>query len=248
MKTAIRLVSIASVILALAPFARATVTETFKQTYPLAADGVVSVENVNGSVEITAWDRPEVALEAVKSAPDDEDLKRIHVVIEAAPSRLSIKTQYEKKHSFFGDSRGDVAYKLMIPAGASLKGVDVVNCDVIVRGVKGATDLHSVNGKIDATGLAAAGKLSTVNGSIVAQFDRVADKISLESVNGSCRLEVPKDAGFELRASSVNGSTSCSLPVTLEKSGHHNLRGTVGAGGPEVSLESVNGSLEVKAK
>ena len=193
-----KLIALLTAILSIGSIARATVTETFKQTYPLAADGVVHLENINGTVEIKAWDKAEVRLEAEKSAPDDEYLKRIHIVIDATPNQLSIKTQYEKKHSFFGDTRGDVTYKLMVPAGASLKNIDLVNSDLIVRGVKGPTNLHTVNGRLEATGLASGGRFATVNGSIDVQFDNLAtkDDITLETVNGSCEITVPKNSGF----------------------------------------------------
>jgi hypothetical protein len=236
-------------LLFVAGIARATVTETFKQTYPLTADGVVQLENVNGAVEITAWDKSEVALEAEKSAPDDEYLKRIHIVIEAASDRLSIKTQYEKKWSFSGNDRGEVHYKLKVPAGVSLKKIAVVNSDITVRGVTGAVELETVNGGISAAGLAGAGHFNTVNGSIAVEYTKLAasGKIVLDTVNGSCRISVPKTAAFEFVADSVNGGISCDLPITLEKSGRHHLRGTVGGGGPQISMDSVNGSLTVKA-
>jgi hypothetical protein len=51
---------------------RATVTEKFAQTYPLAADGIVRIDNVNGFVEVVGWDRNEVSLEAEKRAPDED--------------------------------------------------------------------------------------------------------------------------------------------------------------------------------
>ena len=40
--------------LVLVAAARASVTETFKQTYPLNADGTVHLENVNGDIDIVA--------------------------------------------------------------------------------------------------------------------------------------------------------------------------------------------------
>jgi hypothetical protein len=236
--------------MSISSIAHATVTETFKQTYPLAADGIVHLENISGPVEITGWDKSEVSLEAEKSGPDDEDLHRIHLVIAATPARLSIKTEYEKKWSFFGNTRGEVRYKLMVPAGASLKKIDVVNSDITVRGVRGSVELDSVNGRIEATGLAAAGRFDTVNGSVAVQYDSLntSDKIVLDTVNGSCEITVPKDAGFEIRADTLNGSISCDLPIKIEKSGHHHLSGTVAAGGTEIALDSVNGGLAIRAK
>ncbi|MBI2515294.1 MAG: DUF4097 family beta strand repeat protein [Opitutae bacterium] len=237
----------------LAPFASATVTEKFSQTYPLAADGTIHLDGVNGSVEITAWDRNEVSLEAEKRAPDEDNLRRIRIEVDATSGRLAIKTRYEKKHGFLwfaGNTRGEVRYKLMVPAGARLDKIDVVNADITVQGVKGYVNLDTVNGAIEARGLGNAGRFDTVNGSIKVDYDsfKFAGKVVLDTVNGSCRITVPKDAGFELNADSVNGRIHCDLPITLERSGSRHLRGTVGGGGVQLKLDSVNGSLTVNSK
>ena len=35
-------------------------TEEFHKVYPLSAQGRIDIENINGPVHITGWDRPEV--------------------------------------------------------------------------------------------------------------------------------------------------------------------------------------------
>src|SRR5947209_5220340 len=42
--------------------------EEFHQTYPLTANGRVSLENINGGVHIAVWDQNEVKVDAVKRA------------------------------------------------------------------------------------------------------------------------------------------------------------------------------------
>ena len=44
--------------LLLAASAHAQVTQDFHRTVPLSANGRVSLDNINGNVEITGWDRP----------------------------------------------------------------------------------------------------------------------------------------------------------------------------------------------
>lgn len=240
---------LASFLLALP--ASAKVTETFRQTYPLTADGVISLENVNGDVEIVGWDKNEVSLEAEKRAKTDKDLARIEIEIDAQPTRLTIKSKHERKFNFLGNwPNGEVRYKLMVPAGASLKKIDTVNSDITVTGVRGPVDLDTVNGTIEASGLTANGRFDTVNGSITVDYDSLPEgtKVLLDSVNGSCRIKLPKDASFNLDADNVNGRVTCDFPITLEKTGRHHLRGKVGNGGASVRLDSVNGSLRVNSK
>ncbi len=228
--------------------ASAKVTEKFSQTYPLAANGTIHVGNFNGSIEIVAWDKAEVALEAEKSANNDEALARIHLKIDSGPTRLKIKTEQDKSWKFWDTANAAVHYKLMVPAGVSLDKIEVVNSDIHVTGVKGSVDLETVNGSIDAKNLGSHGKFETVNGSITVVYATPPthdDEISLETVNGSCTLKLPASASFRLEADTVNGRVNCDFPITLEKSGKHDLRGTVAGGGAEVKLESVNGGLSV---
>lgn len=225
----------------------AKVTEKFSQTYPLDPSGTISVSNVNGTVEIVAWDKPEVALEAEKSAKDQDALSRIELKIDAAPQSLRVKTVYEKRWKFWDNAQASVHYKLMVPAGATLDKIDVVNANIHVTGVKGRVNLDTVNGSISASGLTGSGRFDTVNGSIEVGYAALpaAGEVSLDTVNGSCALKLPANAAFRLDADTVNGHIGCDFPITLESSGKHSLRGTVNGGGITVKLDSVNGGLKV---
>ncbi|MBX3735124.1 MAG: DUF4097 family beta strand repeat protein [Candidatus Didemnitutus sp.] len=249
MLTALRRLALLALSLAAAASLSATVTEKFTQTYPLAADGTVSLDNVNGTVEIVGWDKNEVSVEAEKSAASADSLKRIEILVEATPDHVAIKTKLEKKWFSFGFNRAEVRYKLHVPATATLNKIDVVNADVHVRGVKGYVDLDTVNGSIDAEGLGRGGRFDTVNGSIRASFVEVAakDRIVLDTVNGSATVTLPANAAFSLKADSVNGSISCDYPITIGKAGRRHLNGSVNGGGAEVVLDSVNGGLAVRA-
>jgi Putative adhesin len=240
-----------SLLAASASLACASVTEPFKQTYPLAADGVIQLENVNGDIEIVAWDKPEVSLDAEKKAKDDDELKRISIVIDASPARLSIKTKYEKKKSFLGNnSGGTVRYKLMVPAGVQLRKIESVNSDIKISGVRGSVDLETVNGRIEADGLAADAKLDSVNGNLDATFVSLAgvQAVKLDSVNGRVKVTLPKGASAKIKTSSVNGSAQIDQAIKLSNSSHHNLAGEIGTGGPTIVLDTVNGGMAVREK
>lgn len=238
--------------LAAPTLARAWETEMVSRTFPISADGTVSLDNVNGAVEITAWDRPEVAIEAEIRGKTTDDLKRIRVEFESDATHLAVKTKLEKKPGLlWGDSpRGEVRYVLRVPAGVSLKKISTVNSSIKINGVRGEVTAATVNGRIEAGGLAGRGKFNTVNGSIVADYAGTTDvnRIDLDTVNGTCTLRLPASSTGRLRADTVNGSVTCALPVTIEKSSRRSLRGSIGTGAMQISLESVNGSLRVESK
>src|SRR5690349_3832863 len=60
-------------------------TETFEQSYPLNANGRVSVSNINGSIIVEAWDRNEVKLTATKIADSRETLNDVQIDVNARP-------------------------------------------------------------------------------------------------------------------------------------------------------------------
>jgi len=69
-------------------------TERFEQTYPLTANGRISLSNVNGSIVINAWDRAEVKLVAVKTADSKDRLGDVEIKVDSKPDYLAVETEY----------------------------------------------------------------------------------------------------------------------------------------------------------
>jgi DUF4097 and DUF4098 domain-containing protein YvlB len=237
---------------ALNVIANASVTETFAHIYPLAPDGAISLENVNGDIEITVWDKAEVAMEAIKRAKDDAALKRIEILIDAQPGRIALKTKIAKNTgwSFSGSNSSSVYYKLNVPAGTRLEKIEAVNSTITVSGALGAITLETVNGGISATDLRANARLESVNGRLHAQFSSLVavQIVKLTSVNGGSEVTLPKSASATLKTSTVNGRCSVDQPIMLTTTSQHHLAGDIGAGGPRISLETVNGSIAVRER
>src|SRR5690349_13214809 len=80
--------------LALSISASAQVTEEFHRTVPLSANGRVSLENVNGNVTITGWERNEVQIDAVKKARDQQRLDEARIEVDASNDSVRIRTRY----------------------------------------------------------------------------------------------------------------------------------------------------------
>ena len=69
-------------------------TERFEQSYPLNANGKVSVSNINGSITVEAWDRNEVKLEVTKIADSKETLSDVEIKIDSKPEFFNVETDY----------------------------------------------------------------------------------------------------------------------------------------------------------
>lgn len=237
--------------------ARNLVSEEFHQSYPLAANGRVSIENINGSVKISVWDQNEVKVDAVKRADKREKLEEAKIEVSTAGDSVRIQTKYPERNQTSGDNESrsynnpaSVEYTLTIPRRARVDSADLVNGTLEIEGVEGDVKVNCVNGNVRARGLTGEVKLSTVNGAVEATIVRLDESkpVSLNSVNGSVVLIMPSESNAQIRASTVHGgiTNDFGLPVTRGTHVGHQLSGQVGTGGPRVRLSNVNGTIAIK--
>lgn len=237
---------------------KADETERFEQTYPLNANGRVSVSNVNGSVTVETWDKSEVKLQWVKTGESKEDLAEVEVKIDARQDAFRVETDYGdwKQRSSGGGNRGyrnlQVEYRLTVPRTAILDEIETVNGSVSITNAANVTKASAVNGEVKAINLRGTASLSTVNGTVIADFDQMqsGSRISLETVNGTVNLTLPSDVNATVKAETVNGkiSNGFNLPVRKGQYVGRDMYGKLGSGDVQIKLESVNGELFVNRK
>src|SRR6266699_1760572 len=196
-----------------AAFSKATLQKEFNQTYALAATGHVRLDNVNGKVRITAWDRAEVKVEAVKLADSEEELEAVKIVIDSKPDQIRIHTKCPStKWSLWKRNNSTtVEYDIKVPSHAVLEEINNVNGRVEIQGVHGRVHASTVNGKLTVEGLTADADLGSVNGSVLAAFDNLdsVKRASLKTVNGRVSVTLPPDAYAEVSAHTLNGGIHC---------------------------------------
>ncbi|HYP54093.1 MAG TPA: hypothetical protein VEQ42_11165, partial [Pyrinomonadaceae bacterium] len=229
--------------------------EEFHQSYPLSPTGRVSLENINGSVRITGWERNEVKLDAVKRSHTRERLAEAEIRVETTADALRIKTRYPER-SFIQDGNGrryedpaSVDYTLTVPRGARLEGIALINGSLDIEGVNGDVHGSSINGRVTARGLTARTKLSTVNGTTEAVFTQLGEPgvVELSSVNGAVQVTIPSDANAEVKANTVHGqiTNDFGLPVRRGRFVGRDLAGVLGRGGTLLRLSNVNGTVRI---
>jgi hypothetical protein len=228
-----------------------SLTEELHKTYPLPADGRVELDNINGDVHISSWDRNEVRVDAVKYAGTKERLDEAHIEIDAGSGYVAIRTKYpHQDHTWNWGSHNNpagVEYTLTVPRAARLDEIKLINGELDINGVSGEVRASCINGRLEAHNLAGRAKLSTINGKLDARFDQIAKgSVELESVNGSVDLTIPSDSKAEVEASTVSGNINndFGLHVSHHIVGHE-LRGELGNGGAHIKLANVNGRIEI---
>ncbi len=235
-------------------------TESFEKTYPFNPNGKIEVSNVNGSIYMEGWDRPEIQLSATKVASTKERLTDVEIQIENMTDSFSVSTKYKSwKHSSDGSKRKyrshgklHVTLRLKVPRTAFLDGIETVNGSVEVSNMTNYTKISAVNGSVKASNLRGTAKLSTVNGTVYADFDDLSDSsvISLNTVNGTVKLSIPSSANATVKANTLNGSiiNEFGLPIRKGKYVGRDMYGKIGSGDVKIRLSSVNGSLSINNK
>ncbi len=226
--------------------AQAEVKQEFHKTVPLTSNGTVSLDNINGSVEITGWNRNEVQIDAIKTASTQQKLDDMKIEIDATSSSVDIKTKLPER--MVNNNPGSVHYTLHVPEKARIDKINLVNGSLTVEKLTGEINANLVNGKVQASDLTGTADLATVNGTIEATYNSLTDvrEIKLKSVNGSINLTLPPSPNADVDASAVNGSISTDFPLTVK--GHwvgKSMSGTLGSGGVHIELNNVNGSIHL---
>jgi DUF4097 and DUF4098 domain-containing protein YvlB len=229
--------------------------EEFHQTYNLSPTGRISLENINGGVQIKVWDRPAVQVDAVKRAYRKERLNEAQIEVNATEENIRIKTEYPDESQNFRSDEGrynnpaTVEYTLTVPRKAVLESIELVNGSIDIEGVEGNVKASSINGKVEARGLMGEAKLSTINGQLHATFTQLDESkpISLNSVNGSVSLIIPSNANAAIRAGTVHGGISSDFGLKVKDGEYvgHSMNGQIGTGGPRIKLNNVNGGISV---
>lgn len=227
----------------------------------LAAGKTIEIRGVNGRVEAGAATGNTVEVTAVKRARrSDPDEVKIEVV--ESDEGVTICAVYptprrsrHDNHCGAGDDYEmttnnndvEVQFTVKVPRGVRLDAA-TVNGDIRVTEIASDAELHTVNGGIDvvAGGIVRA---ETVNGDIDARMGQASWTGTLEfkTVNGSVSLTAPASLSTDIDAETVNGSVDSDFPITVQgRMERRHLRGTIGAGGRNLEIETVNGGIELR--
>jgi len=218
----------------------------FRQLYSLHPNGRVVIQNLYGDVRITAWDRDQVLVEAIKKSRDARRLDDARITVASTYESLTIATQYAGADA---EHPASVEYRIMVPRNANLENIKLINGGLSISGLAGPVKASSVNGSIKAEGLEGQADLSTVNGQLEAGFSRIGSEnaILLSSVNGPIRLVIPQGAGANVEARNLSGGIDSDIGQTWNAPGGHRMRSAGRKGGPQIRLHNVNGGISIRS-
>jgi hypothetical protein len=231
--------------------------DEFRWQGQIAAGQSVEVRGINGPIHAAPSTSGKVDILAVKTARTS-DPRQVRILVVPHAGGVTICAVYPDVdgepntcqpgggHNNSRDNDVKVEFTVGIPAGAPFIGHSV-NGGIDARDLDAQASLHTVNGSINLT-TAGHADAKTVNGSITARLGRAdwQDELLLKTVNGSIELFLPAGADADLQAKTVNGKIKSELPVTVHELSRRSLHGTIGNGGRTLTIETVNGSIDLR--
>ena len=233
------------------------VQQDFEWSGQLAAGKTLEVKGVNGDVVARGVSGGGAAVTAVKkSKKKDPATVQIEVIEHAdgvticavypTPEGKKPNKCAPGKEGRMSTHNNDVqvSFTVSVPEGVKFRGSSV-NGEVSAENLTADVVVSTVNGdvRISTSGLARA---TTVNGSIKAALGRAdwSGDLDFNTVNGGIELDLPSDLSATVSAQTVNGSIHTDFPLTVKgKFSSKKLSGTIGDGGRDLDLQTVNGSI-----
>ena len=152
-------------------------------------------------------------------------------------------------------------FQIQVPNKIRLALKTVNEGNIKVQGVSGDFTVRNVNGRIDVQDAAGSGRVKTVNGGVTVTFRANPTANSeFSTINGPVELYFAQPLAADFRFKTFNGNVYTDYELTqmpakepekLERNGRFIFRadrftnGRVGAGGPQISIDTLNGDIRV---
>jgi DUF4097 and DUF4098 domain-containing protein YvlB len=191
----------------------------FEREIGVQPKGVVDISNVSGSIEVSAWDRPEVDAEIAGS---DFELKTVSGDVKVKghgqPARLHLNTVSGDVHLEHG--AGDFE-------ASTVSGTLVVSLDSAT-----SVRAHTTSGDLRFNGRLARG----------ASFEAT-------TVSGDLNVRASAEGGYAYEVSSFSGDIGNCFDAKAERASRYGpgstLQGTRGEGAGHMHLKTMSGDIEL---
>jgi hypothetical protein len=232
-------------------------SDTWDWSGVVAPGDRLEIKGIIGDILATATGEPIARVTATKKGQeDDPSTVDIEVVIHG--EGVTICAMYpdvpgEPPNECLPGSQGnlsnrdnqvEVTFSLTLPAGVEFVGQTITG-NVVATDLQSDAFVSTITGNVQATttGIAEA---SSVTGSVVAEIGSTdwGRDLTFSTVTGSVDVEVPGSTNAIVQASVVTGSISSDFPLTQTAPGQK--QGTLGAGGPLLTLSTVTGNITLR--
>jgi len=217
-----------------------TLKETFEEVVPAEDAGALRVDNMNGDIEVSSWDRPEVKVEALQEikasskAAAEKYAEKAELEVEPVGKTIEVRTVYPEARDMggfwkrlfgVGKPRMSIQYKIRVPRRMDLD-LRTMNGQVRASEVEGQVYAASTNGKIRLVQAAGPIECRTTNGGI--ELQEIRGPVEAGTTNGGIDVDLLGTSGEGCRLKTVNGGITLSVPEDLSS---------------DIDARTVNGSI-----
>ncbi len=220
--------------LCLAPVAAAEQKETERvsKTVPMPPGGLLTLKTFSGRVTITAADRADVAIEAVRRATRE---RLDHITLDIRQDSAGVTIDANKRDEAWEDRDNNVVetdFDIQVPRQVDLR-VKSFSSPVTVTGTEGKMDVETFSGRLELTSVAGAIDAKTFSGEIAIDAERSGDEPSIraESFSGDIRAAMAPSARASVELSTFSGHLDSDMPLIFRSQSKRNIRAALGADG-----------------
>jgi DUF4097 and DUF4098 domain-containing protein YvlB len=225
-------------------------TEHVSQTFKMEPGGSLRLKNFSGRVTITAIDRSEVVVNAVRHA-SRERLNRTKLDIHTDGANVVVvdANRYNRSwYDFVGKSNVvETDFDIKVPRRTHLD-VSVFSSSVNIDGVEGSHKAHSFSGRLSLNDVAGSIRAHSFSGPVIirARSWESNQSINVDTFSGNVELRVPESARGNVSFNSFSGRLNSEMPLTLHNSSRGRLRAELGGGGNgTLTFKTFSGSVRI---
>ena len=229
-----------------------TVTDRLQNEFPLAAGGVVVIDNRNtaGAIEVGGGAEGRVAITSARVIRGADN----SAVAEARQVLNRIIEGNEKTRVIRSAGRStaprwsvEIHYTVIVPRSANLKILSSQTSRIRVSGVNGNVAVKNITGPVFIENVAGQVSVENVNGDVVLTTQQVRNSARLSSINGSIAVRTPADASFTWEGETVTGEATTSFAMRNPRFLTPNrFRGTInGQSNAAIIMETFSGNVSL---
>lgn len=169
----------------------------FHQSYPLAANGTVSLNNPSGAVRVRSWNEDSVKVDAVKNGRNTSEFSQVRIQVTATADRVEISTVHPRGRNI----SVSVDYNIFVPKTVNLDAIRTASGEIEVSGPIRRLTAGTASGGISVNNVTEDALLSAASGNISAKG--VGGNIRATTASGKIIID---NAESSLRAQAASGS------------------------------------------
>lgn len=225
----------------------ADAVDRLSRTVALPAGRAIRIDATIADVTIVGSNRPDVAIEIVRHAPQPADFTRFPVVIDSAADGVHVAVvQIEGGR----DARLKSEITMRVPTDALLEAVRVFEGRVRVSALTKGCDVDLRRGAVEASAVAGRVRLESGIGSVDVRDSALTagGMMRLRVFNGPIRVRFARPpASARILALTFNGAVSSDIPLAMRDGfGPRFGEATIGSGDPVMSLDVVKGDIAIR--